>query len=96
MTNNFTKRNVDAELLATWHGGELEFDGLTFAEIAKALERQYNVQIILEKGIDNNKKLVGSLSYEKDIHEMMRAIASVISIRYDIQINTIVHIYSQH
>ena len=96
MTNNFTKRNVDAKLLATWHGGELEFDGLTFAEIAKALERQYNVQIILEKGIDNNKKLVGSLSYEKDIHEMMRAIASVISIRYDIQINTIVHIYSQN
>ena len=92
LTNQFVLRAVDAEILAAWHGGTLEFDGLTFAEIAKALERQYNVQIILEDGIAKDKKLVGSLSFEKDIHEMMRAIASVIPIKYDIQINTIVHI----
>jgi len=95
LTNNFALRNVDAELLAAWHDGELEFDGLTFAEIAKALERQYNVQIILDNGIANNKKLVGSLSYRKDIQEMMTAIASVIPIKYDIKINTIIHIYKK-
>jgi len=92
LTHRFEIRAVDAEILASWHGGKLEFDGLNFFEIAKALERQYNVQIILEDGIAKDKKLVGSLSFEKDIHEMMRAIASVIPIRYEIQINTIVHI----
>ena len=92
LTNRFDIRVVEAKILASWHSGTLEFDGLTFSEIAKALERQYNVQIILEEGIAKDKKLVGSLSFEKDIHEMMRAIASVIPIKYDIQINTIVRI----
>ena len=95
LTNRFALHAVDAEILAAWHGGTLEFDGLTFSEIAKALERQYNVQIILEDGIAKDKKLVGSLSFEKDIHEMMRAIASVIPIKYDINVNTIVHISSK-
>ena len=92
LTNRFALHAVDAEILASWHEGTLEFDGLTFFEIAKALERQYNVQIILEDGIAKDKKLVGSLSFEKDIHEMMRAIASVLPVKYDIQVNTIVHI----
>jgi len=96
LTHRFAKNEVDAEILTAWHGGELEFDGLTFAEIAGALERQYNVQIVLENGIATDKKLVGSLSFQKDIYEMMRAIASVIPIKYDIKINTIVHIYPKN
>ena len=96
LTNHFTLHQVDAELLTAWHDGKLEFDGLTLAEIAKALERQYNVQIVLENGIVKNKKLVGSLSFQKDIHEMMRAISSVIPIRYDIKINTMVYIYPKN
>ena len=96
LTNRFFTRKVDAEILTAWHGGELEFDGLTFAEITKALERQYNVQIILENGIAKDKKLVGSLSYQKDIQEMMRTIALVIPIKYDIKINTTVHIYPKN
>ena len=96
LTNRFALHQVDAELFTAWHGGKLEFDGLTFAEIAKALERQYSVQIFLEYGIIKDKKLVGSLSYQKDIHEMMRAIASVIPIKYDIKTNTTVHIYPKN
>lgn len=96
LTNRYRKRQVDAEILTAWHVGELEFDGLTFAEIARALERQYDVQIILENGLAKDRKLVGSLSFQKDIDEMMRAISSVIPIRYDIRINTVVHIYPKN
>jgi len=92
LTNRFALHKVDAEMFATWHDGKLEFDGLTFAEIAKTLERHYNVQIILEEGIAKDKKLVGSLSYQKDIHEMMRTIAVAIPIEYNVQMSTIVHI----
>jgi len=95
LTNRFDLRVVDAGILASWHDGTLEFDGLTFAEIAKALERQYNVKIVLEDGIAQDKKLVGSLSFEKDIHEMMRAIASVLPIKYDITVDIIVKISSK-
>ena len=92
LTNRFDLHRVDAEMFAAWHGGKLEFDGLTFAEIAKTLERHYNVRIILEEGIAKNQKLVGSLSFQKDIHEMMRTIALVIPIKYDVQTNTVVRI----
>lgn len=95
LANCFTTREVDAEILTAWHCGELEFDGLTFAEIARSLERHYNVQIMLENGIIKDKKLVGSLSFQKDIHEMMRVIAMVIPIQYDIKTNTTVHIHSK-
>ena len=95
LTNRFDIHVVEAKILASWHSGTLEFDGLTFSEIAKALERQYNVQIILDDNIAKDKKFVGSLSFEKDIDEMMRTIASVIPVRYEIKINTIVHISSK-
>ena len=90
LTNSFVLHEVAAEMVAAWHDGKLEFDGLTFAEIAKALERQYNVRIILEEGIVPNQKLVGSLSFQKDIYEMMRTIALVIPIEYNVQMNTVV------
>ena len=92
LNKRFTLRQVEAELYASWHDGRLEFDGLTFAEIAKILERHYNVQIILGEGIVSNKQLVGSLSFEKDIHQMMRALGLVLSIEYHVQTDTVVYI----
>ena len=95
ISNRFTLRQVEAEVYASWHGGKLEFDGLTFSEITKILERHYNVQIILGDGIARNKELVGSLSFEKDIHQMMRAIGMVVSITYQVKTDTVVYIQAK-
>ena len=90
--NHFSLHEVDAEMYVSWHGGQLEFDGLTFAEIAKALERQYGVRIILDESMSNEKKLVGSLSFQKDILEMMKTLELVVPIKYHVQTNTVVYI----
>jgi len=92
LNNRFSLHEVDAGMYVSWHGGQLEFDGLTFSEIAKALERQYDVRIILDDSISNEKKLVGSLSFQKDILEMMKTLELVIPIKYHVQTNTVVYI----
>ena len=95
LTNRFTLQQVEAEMYAAWHGGTLEFDGLTFAEIAKILERHYSVQIIISEGIARNQRLVGSLSFEKNIQQMMRAIELVVPIKYHVKTDTVVYIQAK-
>ena len=95
LNNHYILRKVEAEMYASWHEGTLEFDGLTFSEIAKALERHYNVRIILGEGITREIKLVGSLSFGKDIHQMMRAMELVMPINYHVQTDTVVYIQSK-
>ena len=95
LNNRFVLHQVDAEMYTSWHAGNLEFDGLTFAEIAKALERHYCVTIILDENIAKEKKLVGSLSLQKDIYQMMKAIELVVPIKYQVQTATLVYIQSK-
>jgi ferric-dicitrate binding protein FerR (iron transport regulator) len=93
--NRFQLNEVNVELFTNWHNGKIEFDGMTFGEILEGLERYYNVQLVLEADINKEEKLVGSLSLEKDIYEMMRTIEQVIPIKYEIQTNTVVYIQSK-
>jgi len=95
LNNHFALHQVNAALYTSWYEGTLEFDGLTFAEIAKAIERQYKVRIIIDDGIAKNIELVGSLSYKKDIYQMMRAIELVVPIKYHVQTDTVVYIQSK-
>ena len=87
--------DVDAKVHTSWYGGKLEFDGQTFGEIIKVLERHYDVKVILDSGIAKDKKLVGSLSFQKDIYEMMKTMELVVPIKYLVQTNTVVYIQSK-
>ena len=93
--SHFTLNEVDAVPYTGWYGGKLEFDGMTFAEIAQVLERQYNVKIVLDNVIAKEKKLVGSLSFKKDILEMMKTIELVVPIKFKVKTDTIVYIESK-
>ena len=95
LNNQFTLHEVDAAPYTGWHSGQLEFDGMTFAEIARVLERQYDVRIVLDKDIAGETQLVGSLSFKKDIHEMMKTIELVVPIKYKVETDTIVYIESK-
>ena len=95
ISNHFVLHQVQAEMYASWHGGALEFDGLTFGEILKVLERQYNVRIIVDDSIAKGQKLVGSLSFQKDIYQMMRALELVVPINYHVQTDMVVHIHEK-
>lgn len=92
---HFQRNDVNVDLLTGWRSGKIEFDGMTFGEIIKGLERYYNVELVVEGNISQEQKLVGSLSLKKDIHDMMRTIGQVIPIKYEIRTNTVVYIQSQ-
>lgn len=94
LNNSFTLHQVNAETYASWHSGQFEFDGLTFAEIIKVLERQYNVLIIIADSIAKDQRLVGSLSYQKDIYQMMRTLELVVPVKYHVQTGTVVYLQS--
>lgn len=96
LSNQFTLHQVNAEMYASWHGGQFEFDGLTFAEIVKILERHYNVLIIIDDHIAKDQRLVGSLSFQKDISQMMKTIEMVVPIKYHVQIDTVVYLQSKN
>ena len=95
ISNRFTLHRVNAEMYASWHEGKLEFNGLTFAEIVKVLERQYHVRIVLDEGIAKDIRLVGSLNLQKDIYQMMRAIELIVPINYHVQKDTVVYIQAK-
>lgn len=92
---HFQRNDVNVDLLTGWRSGKIEFDGMTFGEILEGLERYYNVELVVEENIRKEQKLVGSLSLEKDIYEMMRTIEQVIPIKYEVQTNTVVYIQSK-
>lgn len=87
--------DVDVELYTSWRSGKIEFDGMSFEDILKVLERYYNVQLVLDDSLNRDEKLVGSLSLEKDIYEMMKTIERVIPINYEVQTNTVVYLHSK-
>ncbi len=83
---------VDAGLYTSWSNGKLEFDGITLEKIIKALERNYNIHIILDPGIDKDKQLTGSLSFQKNINEMMKTLELIVPMKYAFSGDTIMHI----
>jgi ferric-dicitrate binding protein FerR (iron transport regulator) len=91
----FLLNEVDVELYTSWRSGKIEFDGMSFGDILKVLERYYKVQLVLDESINKEEKLVGSLSLEKDIYEMMKTIELVVPIKYEVQTNTVVYIQSK-
>ena len=90
--NKFQLNQVDTKAYTSWINGVLEFDGMTFPEIAKILERYYDVKIILNAPESMTQHLVGSLSLKKDIATMMRAIQIVVPIKYDVSVDTYVYV----
>lgn len=86
---------VDAGMYTAWRSGVLEFDDMSFAQIVRVLERHYNVRIVVKENMAIDQHLVGSLSFEKDIYEMMKTFAHVVPINFNVESDTVVYITSK-
>ncbi len=65
LRNKVEVENVDTITYTTWRIGEYRFDNLTFGEIAKRLERIYNVNFVFLSGSTKNIPFTGTFfSYE--------------------------------
>ncbi|WP_163714413.1 FecR family protein [Mangrovibacterium lignilyticum] len=81
--NEVVKATVDAEALTSWRNGLLVFKNQPMSEIAKVLERKFNVDIVLN-GDELENYIFRATFRDEKIEEILTLMASVAPIRYKI------------
>ena len=75
--------NINTDVSTSWKDGKLIFEGESLASLSPKLERFYNVKISFQDDSLKNYKYTGTLQ-EVTIEEVLRAIESTSSIRFEI------------
>jgi ferric-dicitrate binding protein FerR (iron transport regulator) len=89
VTNEFTVKNADVDLLSSWRRGEFVFDGMTFDELVNRLERLYNVKFIFENQKIRKETFGGTLRNYDSLETIMKVIKTSIPITYRIDENKV-------
>ena len=84
-----TVKQVDAKLDAVWHDNLIPFQKADIFTIAKALERFYDVKIILSPDIQANRTYSGVLRKKSNIESVLKSLQNSIPIDYKIVGNNI-------
>lgn len=83
-TRRLQVKQVDAEMDAVWHNDLIPFTQATVFDIAKVLERFYNVKIILSPEVSTSKTYSGVLKKKDKIESVLNSLKNTIPIRYKI------------
>lgn len=84
-----TVKQVDARMDAVWHDNLIPFQKANIFTITKALERFYDVKIILSPDIQADKTYSGVLKRKTDIESVLSSLQNSIPIDYKIVGNNI-------
>lgn len=84
-----TVKQVDAKLDAVWHDNLIPFQKADIFTIAKALERFYDVKIILSPDIQASRTYSGVLRKKSNIESVLKSLQNSIPIDYKIVGNNI-------
>lgn len=84
-----TVKQVDAKLDAVWHDNLIPFQKADIFTITKALERFYDVKIILSPDIQADKTYSGVLKKKSNIESVLKSLQNSIPIDYKIVGNNI-------
>ena len=84
-----TVKQVDAKMDAVWHDNLIPFQKADIFTITKALERFYEVKIILSPDIRPDKTYSGVLKRKSDIESVLKSLQNSIPIDYKIVGNNI-------
>lgn len=83
-TGRLTVKQVDAKLDAVWHDDLIPFEKADIFTITKALERFYDVKIILSPDIRLDKTYSGVLKKKSNIESVLKSLQNSIPIDYKI------------
>lgn len=83
-TGRLTVKQVDAKLDAVWHDDLIPFVSADIFTITKALERFYDVKIILSPDIRSDKTYSGVLKKKSNIESVLKSLQNSIPIDYKI------------
>lgn len=93
---NMLIRKVDASLATQWSKGILSFEAERFDYIARRLEREYDVKIVIADTLLRKSRFYGTFDRQESITSIMNKIAFDDQMSYSINNNTITINTIQH
>ncbi|RNC63387.1 FecR family protein [Proteiniphilum sp. X52] len=84
-----TRTKVDVNRLSSWREGELVFDNITFEELAKRLERNFNIQFVFENDNVREHSFGGSFRNYESVETIMKVISTSTPVKYEIKGNIV-------
>ena len=84
-TGRLTVKQVDTRLDAVWHDDLIPFEKANIFTISKALERFYDVKIILSPDIQGDRTYSGVLKKKSTIESVLHSLQNSIPINYKIE-----------
>lgn len=85
--NWFVKTEVDTYFYTSWQQGIITFSNKRLGDIAKDLERWYNVEIRFEKESSKDIRYSGAILKNKPIDQVLEILKLTSKFNYDIQID---------
>jgi ferric-dicitrate binding protein FerR (iron transport regulator) len=86
-SDEVTLRKTNVNLLSSWRQGEFVFDGMTFDELVRRLERSYNVKFVFENQKIRKETFGGTLRDYDSLETIMKVIQTSIPVKYRIEEN---------
>ena len=79
--NRISRQQFDLKKVLSWRTGLLYFDQTPLHQIAKDIERLFNVQVIIDNSRNNNKRYVGVLNRNEPLKDFLEALDFVSDIK---------------
>ena len=83
-TDSFKLQNVNTDLYTSWKENLLKFDGATFEEVIKKMERWYDVRITVAPGINTKERFTMTIKTES-LREMLQLVSKTTKMNYEIK-----------
>lgn len=88
-TQQILLKKIDADRQISWIHGEFQFREMALADIAKRLERNFNVSFVFNDGELKNRKFTGSFYNHQSIETILRVIKTSTKMQYYIDNDTV-------
>jgi ferric-dicitrate binding protein FerR (iron transport regulator) len=88
-TRQTTRKKVDTGFYTRWRSGELVFEKMTFAELTRKLERNFNVTFVFRNEQMKNVTFGGTFRHYDSLATIMKVISTSTPFRYKIEKDTI-------
>ena len=70
-------KNVDVERIMAWKNGFINFEGATFEEIMRQLERWYNIEVVYENNKTPDVQLAGGMSRGVSLNDLLKQLGEM-------------------
>lgn len=81
--------NVDIDKVMAWRNGLFNFNGLTFEEIMRQLERWYDIKVVYENNVVPDKRLAGEMTRGVSLNELLKQLGEM-GVRYKLDDRTLI------